>query len=83
MGSLSTAASEVGIAAFAGVTGKGVASLPGDGTGARKLWMLAMFAVSGLGPLTCVLFGRGRKAFSPESRLLRVGLSAARPLPAP
>ena len=47
-------------------------------------WLLAFIFVPGIGVLIYILFGRHRKAFSKESRLLRQDLDAnARPLLSP
>src|SRR5690606_14630282 len=43
---------------------------------ATLAWMLALFALPGLGLLTYGLFGRGRKAFAKQSRLLQQDLQA-------
>ncbi|WP_119460986.1 cardiolipin synthase [Rhodospirillaceae bacterium SYSU D60014] len=47
-------------------------------------WMLAFFVAPGIGVLIYLLFGRNRKAFSKQSKLLRQDLEAnARPLLSP
>ncbi len=47
-------------------------------------WMLALYALPGLGLLIYVLFGRDRKAFARQSRLLKQDLEAnAKPLVTP
>jgi cardiolipin synthase A/B len=51
---------------------------------ATLAWMLALVFAPGIGLLIYILFGRDRKAFSKQSRLLRQDLEAnARPLLAP
>ena len=51
---------------------------------ATLAWMLVFFFAPGIGLLVYFLFGRDRKAFSRQSRLLRQDLAAgARPLLAP
>ena len=44
---------------------------------ATLAWMLAFFFAPGIGVLIYLLFGRDRKAFSRQSRLLRQDLKAA------
>jgi cardiolipin synthase len=51
---------------------------------ATLAWMLVLFFLPGLGILVYVLFGRDRKAFAKQSRLLRQDLEAtAKPLVSP
>lgn len=51
---------------------------------ATLAWMLALFFLPGIGLLTYVLFGRNRKAFAKQSKLLRQDLEGnAKPLLAP
>lgn len=51
---------------------------------ATLAWMLAFLVAPGIGALLYILFGRGRKAFSRQRRLLMQDLEAnARPLLSP